>query len=149
MLFDDMNEEEKILLRSICRERHFREGEEIVGEGSAGNALYVIEAGQVAVRKTIDSRHYKRIRELGPSDFFGEVSFLGSGKSRTAIVVALEKCVVLQITRKALAGLVDDHPVIGRKFYENMARDLASRVVVNTTELQEALLWALEGMTPF
>jgi CRP-like cAMP-binding protein len=147
MLLDGFTDKEKALLHGVGIKRTYHTADAIVGEGDTGNALYLIERGSVEIRKILDGRHYKKIRTLGENDFFGEISFLGIGYSRTAVVIAAEDCHILQIARKKLADFVDEHPAVACKLYQNMAKDLATRMVVNTEQLQEALLWGLEDLT--
>ena len=71
-----------------------RAGEMVLREGEAGDACYLIAAGQGA-------RHQgrrRRWRELGPGSFFGEFAVL-SDQRRHASVTAIEPVELLEIRR--------------------------------------------------
>jgi len=63
----------------------FAAGRNIVTEGDAGYAFYILAGGRAAV--THDSA---QLRELGPGDYFGEIAILGNDGRRTATVTATE-----------------------------------------------------------
>ena len=71
----------------------YGDGEAIVRQGEAGESMYVVVSGKVAVR--IDGRA-DAIATIGPGGYFGEMSLL-TGDPRSADVVAIGDVVVLEV----------------------------------------------------
>ncbi|HET9244073.1 MAG TPA: MFS transporter [Gaiella sp.] len=80
-------------LASALGERSAGTGEEIVRQGDAGDTVYVIAEGRVAV-----SRDGKRLAELGAADVFGELALI-LDVPRTATVTATEPVVLRTVAR--------------------------------------------------
>ena len=76
--------------------RGFAADTEIVREGDAADAAYILVEGTVEVRQNGGP-----IAELGPGEIFGEAALLAGGP-RTASVVALTDVVTRVLTREAL-----------------------------------------------
>ncbi|MDX1510054.1 MAG: cyclic nucleotide-binding domain-containing protein [Nitriliruptorales bacterium] len=53
------------------------DGHEIVREGEAGEEMYLVQSGAVTISKRVDGREVV-LGEVGPGDFFGEMSLLES-----------------------------------------------------------------------
>lgn len=108
----------------IATERSFAAGETLVREGAAGDALYVIAAGTVRVRR--DGREVA-IRSAG--DSIGEMSLVGS-EPRNATVIADDDVRTLRIGRADFESMLRDRPetalgvirVLSARLGELMAR---------------------------
>lgn len=74
----------------------YEAGEDVVRQGDAGSAMYLIESGTVEVVTRTD--HAERVAVLGPGDHFGELAVL-QGVRRTATVRALEPLAVIRLSR--------------------------------------------------
>jgi CRP-like cAMP-binding protein len=84
-------------------------GHAIVKQGDTGKSVYVIASGSVKVWTTSPAGERLDLATLGPSDFFGEISFL-TGKPRTATVETAEEAVILEVTEDKLSELVGQRP---------------------------------------
>ena len=61
---------------------------EVVKQGSPGDAMYLIDLGKVRISITDADGHIVTLAELGPGEFFGEMSMLDSrGRSASATVM--------------------------------------------------------------
>ncbi|MFZ5442481.1 MAG: cyclic nucleotide-binding domain-containing protein [Myxococcota bacterium] len=78
------------LAAKVSEVRH-APGSEIIKEGTSGSSVFLIVSGLCEVR-----RNNNRIRELGPGEFFGELSILDPAP-RTATVRATEPTVLLAL----------------------------------------------------
>jgi len=83
-------------------------GQDVFQEGEHGGALFVVQAGSLMVKATIQGELIE-LATLGPHQFFGEVSFL-TGVPRTATVHALENTDLLKIEQDDLSELLRQHP---------------------------------------
>jgi len=147
MLLDGLTEEEQAQVAEICRIRDVKPGQKIVSEGEHGGTLLLIRKGRAEVQKSLSGESQKYLKELRAGEFFGEMCFLNS-ESRSATVVALEKCEILELDGKEFDRLVMKCPDIGLKVYKNIARELVERLKRNNEELKKAVLWAIEGTSP-
>ena len=95
-------------------------GHAIVTEGRAGYAFYVVAEGLAAVLH--DGRH---MRELGPGDYFGEISIMGEGR-RTATVVAATPVEVWVLFGTVFRTLQTSDPEVAAALQEAMEARLAS-----------------------
>jgi CRP/FNR family transcriptional regulator, cyclic AMP receptor protein len=84
----------------------FDTGATIVEEGMLGETLFVVLAGKAKV-----VRGGRKIAEILPGEFFGELSTLDGGP-RTATVVAETPMRVLRLFRRTLVNLLKDEPAL-------------------------------------
>lgn len=91
-----------------------QQGTDLIHEDGADASLFIIVKGRVAVI-TGDPRHGKHIAELGPGDFFGEMSLM-TGERRSATVRAITDVTVLEITKAAIAPFLEATPELVERF---------------------------------
>jgi CRP-like cAMP-binding protein len=96
----------------------FEAGRPIVDEGQAGEAMYVVLGGTARV-----IRAGRKVGELIPGDFFGELSALDGGP-RTASVIADTPMEVLRLFRHTLRKMVEEEPPLAMGLLEGLARRL-------------------------
>lgn len=97
------------------RERAFPAGHVIFQEGDAGDALYIIESGQVEIGHSV--------AHLGPGAAFGEMAIL-TGEPRAAGAVAVQDVRTWEIQRRDFDGLLKTSP----ELRETMARLVEHRI---------------------
>ena len=85
----------------------------VVSEGDSGDSLFLIASGSVRVLVVGGHGRALEIRRLDAGDFFGEVAAL-SGTPRSATVVAVAGCELLEIDRWALSALFEARPAARR-----------------------------------
>jgi NADH:quinone reductase (non-electrogenic) len=105
---------------SIRRE-HFEPGQTIFREGDHGDWLYIIEHGEVEVRKRVPGQGDVPLRRLGPGDCFGEIALLGD-HVRTASTHSITSANVLAIDRDACHALLSTLPPL-RDFFNRMLEE--------------------------
>ncbi len=86
-------------LQQIFPVSRAKAGDEIVRQGEAGDAFYVIVEGEVGVVLRDKDLQENEIVQLGAGNFFGEMSLLGEG-TRMATVRALTDCRLLQVPQE-------------------------------------------------
>ena len=142
MIFDGLTPEEMQAVEKLATVRVYKQGSLIIEEGKAGTTFYLLLSGRVEIRKRIPSGHYKKLIELGPCGVFGEVAFLGV-KSRSASVIALRDCELLEFDGKKTEQFMNEKPAIGLKLYRGMARELAERLAKSDDDIKDAIVWAM------
>ena len=83
-----------------------RVGEAVLRQGEDADAFFVIERGHATVL-----REERRIAELGPGEFFGEIAMLRGG-GRTASVVAASSMRVRMVSRREFARAMTALPTL-------------------------------------
>jgi CRP-like cAMP-binding protein len=116
-LFDGLTPAEVHAVLGAFDEQSFNAGHRVTLEGFRGREFYLITQGTAAV--SIGDR---RVAELGPGDFFGEVAVLGDGL-RSATVTAATPLRCLVLSDDGLERLLVDHPRLGL----NMLREVVTR----------------------
>lgn len=142
MILDGLTLAEMEAVEKLAKVRVFKQGSLIIEEGNAGNAFFLLLSGRVEIRKRIPDGHYKKLIELGPCGVFGEVAFLGV-ESRSASVIALRDCEVLEFDGKDTERFMNEKPAIGLKLYRGMARELAERLARTDEDMKDAIVWAM------
>jgi len=89
------------LLNSMLVERQFDPGAIVVSEGEPGRSMYIVHAGVLAVSKLGNSGRTIRMADLGPGDFFGEMTLIEM-QNRSATVVAESETVLYELTARNL-----------------------------------------------
>ena len=117
-LFELCSKRDLRRIAALADERDVAAGTELIREGEPGNEFFVVVEGEVEVR-----RRGRRVAQLGPGSFVGEIALL-SRSPRTATVVATTPLRVLAITGRDFVALLDSLPELWLK----VARTLADRV---------------------
>ena len=91
-------------------------GKQLVAQGEHGRELYVILRGTADV--DVDGR---KVSELVPGDFFGELAFLHPAP-RSATVTARTDMRVMVLDSRAMDVIVDREPLVAKRLMETMAK---------------------------
>lgn len=100
-------------------ERNFCSGETIFDEGQDGDALFVIQAGQVELIRSAEGGR-RVISRHGPGEFFGEMSVL-LGRPRMARAVAVADTRLLQLDGHTFETMCVDQPEIAIRVIQRLA----------------------------
>jgi CRP/FNR family transcriptional regulator, cyclic AMP receptor protein len=117
-LFSDCSKSELERLARRTTDITIQPGQAILKEGRTGFEFFVIVGGTAEV-----TRRGKRIAELGPGDFFGELALLDNAP-RDATVTALTPMEVIVLTRAEFNAALAEAPRMTRKLMTGMARRL-------------------------
>ena len=122
-LFARCSKRELSRVAGIADEVALPEGRELTREGMRGREFFVLLDGTADVR-----RKGRRVNQLGPGDFFGEIALL-TQVPRTATVTATSPVDALVITDRDFRGLLREAPDIQRKVLEALAERLAPETI--------------------
>lgn len=117
-MFNDFTKKHLNRLAADTDELIFEPGQIIVREGDPGEALFVVLEGQGKV-----VRKKRKVGEVIPGDFFGELSAI-DGEPRTASIVAVTPMRLLRLFRRTLTSLLEDEPQVIPKLLEGIVRRL-------------------------
>ena len=101
-------------LAEAATRTEFDHGTVVIREGDAGESMFVIAKGALAV-SIRDGGKDRRVATLRDGDLVGEMSLL-TGAARSATVTALRPTVTLEITRDALAPILKASPELAIQF---------------------------------
>jgi CRP-like cAMP-binding protein len=130
-LFSSFERETLVEIVASTELRSYDEGDIIVTEGEPGSSLFLIVGGTVKVFTRTDDGANLQLAELGPGDFFGEVSLL-SGKPRTATITTRTKVTAIELDRTSVDRIAEDHPEVKKvleDFYERRTKDTVEAVI--------------------
>jgi small-conductance mechanosensitive channel len=112
-------DESVLTLAEMSETRLYGAGEAIIRQGATDEEFFIVERGRVAV-ELAGSNATQRLAELGPGQFFGEMSLM-TGERRRATVRALEECRLLVVGKQAFHKMFDDRPELIAKISETLA----------------------------
>ena len=115
-LFADLPKRHLQRLAREADELPFAPGEQIVREGSLGETVFVVMEGRAKV-----TRNGRRVGEVLPGDFFGELSAIDGGP-RTASITAVTPVRVVRLFRRTLRKLLQDEPKLTVKILDGIVR---------------------------
>jgi CRP-like cAMP-binding protein len=130
-LFSGLSEEALWALAQRLLLRHVPAGEDVYAEGAPGDALYLIDSGQVQVAS--------ERQPLKDGDFFGEMALL-TGKPRTKTIEATENTNLWVLYRSDFDDLVNRYPAISVA----LSRELSERLVEMDRRFTESHLRGLK-----
>ncbi|MGR6872615.1 cyclic nucleotide-binding domain-containing protein [Pseudomonas sp. HK3] len=107
-----------------------QENEYIIEQNTLDTAFFILLSGTANV--LLDGNE-KPLAEVGPGDFFGEISFI-QNTPRTSNVVANEVCILLKVDRRLLGALNSD---IREKFKDQVIIKLAAMVTAKNNNLEK------------
>jgi CRP-like cAMP-binding protein len=117
-LFEGLSKKELSQIHKQAREGEFQPDEVIVNEGDSGVGFHLILSGRARVLAG-----KKSLANLGPGDFFGELSLIDRGP-RTATVVAQTKLKTLSLISWEFLPLLDRNPAMARKILVEVTKRL-------------------------
>ena len=130
-LFSSFERETLVEIIASTELRSYEVGDIIVTEGEDGSSLFLIVEGTVRVFTRVDDGSNLQLAELGPGDFFGEVSLL-SDKPRTATITASTQVTAIELERDSIDRISATHPEVRtvlEDFYERRAKDTVEAVI--------------------
>ena len=130
-LFSSFEREALVEIVASTELRSYDEGDIVVTEGEPGSSLFLIVGGRVRVFMRTDDGGNLQLAELGPGDFFGEVSLL-SGKPRTATITARTQVTAIELDRASVDRIAENHPEVTKvleDFYERRAQETVEAVI--------------------
>jgi CRP-like cAMP-binding protein len=115
-LFARCSKRELAEIATLADEIDLRQDKELIREGARGREFFVLLEGKADVLKD-----GKRINEMGPGEFFGEIALVAPSPVRTATVKATTPVRVLVVTAQNFRRLLERSPDIKLKVLEALA----------------------------
>jgi signal transduction histidine kinase len=143
-LFQGLKPDELQNLRRIAQERHFAAGQEIFGEASPGDGVYVIREGLVEIAYHVDSKKHRVFSQLGPGEIFGEMAVI-ENLPRSAAAIAAKDARTYFIPRDDMLALLKHSPALAFNLLQEISRRLRDFNQLYLREIIQAERLAVVG----
>lgn len=105
----ELNEDECRTLLDVMDVRRLKDGEVLVEEGAADNALHLLASGELAVTKTSAGGDSLKLHTMKAGELAGAMGFI-DGMARSATLHAVGDAVIYSLERNAFETLVEQYP---------------------------------------
>ena len=126
-------------IAAVATVRTFAKRAIIVTEGDETDSLYVVLSGKARVFVADDKGREVQLNQLGPGEYFGEVTL--DGGPRSASVMALDDTRCAIVKRAELTPFLEKHPELAL----HIVRKLAHRVRELTENVRSLALMDVYG----
>jgi CRP/FNR family cyclic AMP-dependent transcriptional regulator len=107
-------------IAAVATVRAFTKRAIVVSEGDETDSLYVMLSGKARVYVADDKGREVQLNQLGPGEYFGEVTL--DGGPRSASVMALEDCRCAVVKRAELTAFLERNPELALHIVRKLAR---------------------------
>ncbi|MBX5481342.1 MAG: cyclic nucleotide-binding domain-containing protein [Myxococcaceae bacterium] len=111
----------------VLKRETYNRGETLFSEGELGRTMYVLESGEVEVRRSNAEGQPVPIVRLGPGECFGEMALVEL-EPRSATVVVVQKATVWSLTNLDLWKLFQEDQYAYVIVLQNICRLLSRRL---------------------
>jgi CRP/FNR family cyclic AMP-dependent transcriptional regulator len=125
-LFRDLDANEAEEIQHMLEQKTFAPKHRILEEGKVGEGLFLIASGKVTVTRAFDQETFV-LAELGPGDFFGEMSLMDN-YAASATVESAEETTIFLLSRKDFKSLTSSSTQLSSKLWESLARNLSAKI---------------------
>ncbi|WP_281016744.1 MULTISPECIES: cyclic nucleotide-binding domain-containing protein [unclassified Minwuia] len=120
-IFAPLGEHGRSRLCDLVERRTFAPGEAVVKEGDIGDSMFLIAEGVVSIEVSAEGQEERmEVARLGPGEFFGEMALL-TGDPRAATVVARDTTLTYEVTKAAIAPLMEGAQSLGAELSDVLA----------------------------
>ncbi|MGC1438971.1 MAG: cyclic nucleotide-binding domain-containing protein, partial [Burkholderiaceae bacterium] len=110
-IFAGLSVVELSAIATACEEVDFPPGARVISQNDAGDTLYLIISGKVAVMKTREDGVEMELDQMTSGDYFGEMALFEDSK-RSAGIVTLEDTRLLFLHKQEFNDMVREYPQI-------------------------------------
>jgi CRP/FNR family cyclic AMP-dependent transcriptional regulator len=121
-LFGDLALNERLALASAMRRGDVPKETFVFRAGDPGRSFFLVVAGRIKISLSRQGREIV-LAELGPGDYFGELSLI-DGRPRSADASAAVRSEVLELPQDAFFKLLDENGTVARKLLVELCRRL-------------------------
>jgi CRP/FNR family cyclic AMP-dependent transcriptional regulator len=112
---------------AMLGERRFAAGAVVFREGEHGRSMYIVREGTVAVKKQAEGGGAVRLAQLGPGDFFGEMTLIEM-QPRVSTIEVVTAATLYELTSMDLLRLYEEDMPSYAMVLLNINRELCRRL---------------------
>jgi diguanylate cyclase (GGDEF)-like protein len=116
------------------------EGEVLFREGDEGNDFYILRDGKVIITIRLPDGSEHEIIRFSSGEFFGEMSIFDNSP-RSASCRAIEKSLLLGLSKASFARIIAEHPRIAIKLMYRMLNVTTQRLRSTSELVTDMVLW--------
>jgi len=120
---NDLSDAECDRLAEIVNVMRLQKGDILIEQGKKDDSLYVLIEGRLRVNRSTGGGNQVTLACIREGEMAGEMGFLDDSE-HSATLQADDTSEILQIDRKDLEGLLDEHPQIVYKLMRAIAREV-------------------------
>jgi signal transduction histidine kinase len=130
-IFVDLEMDDLLELAEFCQERIYHDGDSVLNEGQAADAMYIVERGKLALEKKIQIGRHSTPRNatigyVNPGKIAG-FSTLTTPHIYSTSAVCVEPTRTIQVDGNRLRKYLDDNPAVGLKVMKRIAALIGDR----------------------
>ena len=116
----------------------YKTGDPVFSKGDPGNALYIVESGEIVVQKQDESGRKTDIARFVQGNCFGELD-LFTGTSRIASAFASVETRLLEFPKSGteFTAILDEHPALSARILHKILAEIAGRIRRANTLIKE------------
>jgi uncharacterized membrane protein len=122
-MFAGLNDEDLAALSAALTRREFKAGKMIFALGDAGNAMYIVDSGDVNIHLPGQNSQRISLKDVSRGEYFGELALFDE-KPRSASAVATSDTVLLELKHDTLAGYLERRPAAAMAILRTMSERL-------------------------
>ena len=122
-VFEDLEQEDLLLINHVTIERKLAKNQTVFSEGETGEGFHFIRSGKVKIVKLAADGREHILNILGPGEVFAEV-LLFNDAPYPATAVTVEDSVVGVIRNRELEALLLEHPRVAVHIIQVMSKKL-------------------------
>ncbi len=128
-LFSPLGKERLDTIARRCSVYSYRKGETVFRPGDPGDALYIVQSGEISINRRTEDRRKQEIARLVAGDCFGEMELM-TREARNAEALAEEASLLLRFPRRGreLQTLLAEHTDLGAEILHSFLKVTAGRI---------------------
>jgi len=139
-LFAGMSDPEFRTVLAFLERRCINKGDAVFREGDCGDRLYILLSGKFNAYVSQQDGTQRRMFEIRPGDFFGEMSIIAS-EPRSATLTAAEDTEVMALPGADFFRIISEHPMIGVKMLKAISTVQNSWLDQTSQNLSDLIRW--------
>ncbi|NQX62461.1 Crp/Fnr family transcriptional regulator [Paenibacillus qinlingensis] len=122
-LFQELSEEDLVGIAPLFTDKKVKKGTILFNEGEVGEELYLIHSGVVKIYR-LDEAKEVTLALFRDGDFFGEMSLLSNGMTRSATAETMAASTMYVLSRTAFTTFMEKSPRLCLKLLETTMQRL-------------------------
>lgn len=127
----------------------FERGALVFREGQVGDAMFIVQMGEVDILKRLEDGSSRILRTMGKGDFFGEMSLIDK-KPRSASAVCRSQSRLVRVPAESLVRFIESNPQFVMRMLNTFVDRLrSSNSIIERAMVRHPALVVLDGIRDF